>query len=115
MGFIYDWTIKAMVDTETGDRLIFDRVLPEGATYVCRMIFNHQEVPFRATLTWEGSSPPKAMWLIEHLGKNLLGQLTVVLDPQSRINAIGKITAALLSYSDSLGAEFAEASIRVQS
>jgi hypothetical protein len=115
MSFVYDWKLKGLVDSETGDKLLFERILPESATYVSHLICNEQDVPFRATLTWEGSSPPRAVWCVEHLGKNLLGRATVTLAPEFRDIVKDTITRALLDYSASRGSEHEGAKVRFQS
>jgi hypothetical protein len=104
-----------MFDSESGDSVIFDRILPEGGIHVCRLVHGDQVIPFRATLTWENVNPPRAVWSVEHLGKNLLGELTVSLDPVERQDIVSKINDALLSYSARNGPEFEGALVRVKS
>lgn len=112
MTFVYDWEIRGLIDQETGDRILFERVLPESATYVCQLVCRDKQVPFRATLTWDGASSPRAIWCVEHLGKNLLGQVTIVLTPECRESVEDTITRALLSYSATRGPEHAGASVQ---
>jgi hypothetical protein len=112
--FKYDLASRRMFDNESGDSLIFDRILPEDGIHVCRLVHGDKVIPFRATLTWEGVKPPRAVWLVEYLGKNLLGVLTVNLDPVERQDVILKINDALLSYSARNGTEFEGALVRVK-
>jgi hypothetical protein len=114
MTFVYDWNMRGLIDEETGDRLVFERVLPASATYVCHLVCRDQQVPFLATLTWEGSSPARAVWCVEQLGKNLLGQVIISLSPEFREIVEQTLTRALLSYSAHRGPEHAGASVRLQ-
>ncbi|MFN7735688.1 MAG: hypothetical protein ACK5O8_06200 [Pirellula sp.] len=114
MPFVYDIKIRGLIDRETGDRLLFERVLPESATHVSYLVCRGQQVPFLATLTWDSTNPPRAVWCVEHLGKNLLGQVSIVLTPEFREIVEDTITRALLSHSADHGPEFDGARVQFQ-
>lgn len=112
MAFIYDQAGRRMLDDASGEYLIFDRILPEDATYVLRFVSGEQTIPLRSRLTWDRSNPPHAVWQIENFGKDLMGQETVKLDPDARKRTSDRIKEALLSYSAGRGPEFQGAIVR---
>lgn len=101
-----------MIDSASGNALIFERILPEDGVNVCRFRHGEQDVPFLARLTWEQSKPPRAVWLVEHIGKNLLGILSIDVTRIDMTYVRENIELLLVNYSRRLGVEFDGVSVR---
>jgi hypothetical protein len=114
MTFKYDQKNRQMLDDVSGDSLVFERKLPEGSTHVCHFMCKDLVVPFCATLTWESVDPPRAVWWIDYLGKNLLGEIKVHMTAAQREAVISRITEALLIFSAERGQEFEGVCIRLR-
>jgi hypothetical protein len=69
MPFVYDIKIRGLIDRETGDRLLFERVLPESATLSPTLFAEVSKYPFLQRLRGIARTRHMQSGVLNTLGK----------------------------------------------